>query len=225
MRTTRSIAALLAAAIAFGAFALPAHAETVDGTIDSLDADALVSTELRPDYLKDPSALLVNEIDAPMTSALPEGDGNGIPFTGFRDGDIIVGFNTWSVGHAGIMDATRGISAYSYCVWSAVLTKPGCVLLEQAIKYRGYDTAFGLWVPYATTLQRSAARRFCSCQIGKPYDLLSSKTDFSRWYCSKLPWAGYKTSSGKDLDANGGYWVTPADLYNDKDTRVFAYGS
>lgn len=148
--------------------------------------------------------------------------GNSLPITGFRDGDLIMGFNAWSVGHVGIMDATRGISLFTSCVWSAVKEQPGCVTLEKPIKYRAYDWAYGLYVPKALLTQRSAARRFCSSQIGERYNLFSAKTDYTQWYCSKLPWAGYYTSARKDLDANGGYWVAPVDIYNDGDTKVFA---
>lgn len=201
-----------------------------------------VEGEARPNLPKDPAALSASPIpqsaepagdatysasgDVAPTGVLPTGvaptSGNSLPINGFNDGDIILGFNTWSVGHSGIMDGTRNIALTSSCVWSAVKESPGCVVLERPSKYRGYDFAFGLWVPRALSSQRASARRFCSSQIGERYNLFSAKSDHTQWYCSKLPWAGYRDRALRDLDANGGYWVTPADLYNDSDTSVFA---
>ena len=194
-----------------------------------------VEGESRPDLVKDPAALEAVSVSPISTTAVMElaptnatsadaaiTGGNALPITGFADGDLILGFNAWSVGHSGIMDATRGIALTSSCIWSAVKETPGCVLLEKPSKYRGYDWAYGLWVPKALATQRTSARRFCSAQIGERYNLFSAKWDHTQWYCSKLPWAGYSQRAYKDLDANGGYWVTPADLYNDSDTRVFA---
>jgi len=194
-----------------------------------------LEAESRPDIAKDPAALEAAAIPTASGASVTElpptdatstdvaiASGNALPITGFADGDLILGFNAWTVGHSGIMDATRGIALTSSCIWSAVKEAPGCVTLEKPSKYRGYDWAYGLWVPAAPASQRASARRFCSSQIGERYNLFSSKWDHTQWYCSKLPWAGYRVSAWKDLDANGGYWVTPADLYNDGDTRVFA---
>ncbi len=154
------------------------------------------------------------------------GDGsNSLSFTSFDDGDIIVAIQSLSVGHAGIWDDRydRGVS--SRCVWSAVKSSPGCVLREAPIKYRTYDRAYGLWVPSVASWRRASARSYAAAQAGEKYDMSSSKSSQSRWYCSKLVWAGYKYRANVDLDANGGYWVAPVDLYNDTQTRCFASAS
>jgi len=206
------------------AIAVPsASAETLEAESSVVSLDG----ESRADLPKDPAALKASELSAPLSidgavSDVGITSGNALPISGFRDGDIILGFNAWSVGHSGIMDATRGIGLTSSCVWSAVKESPGCVTLEKPSKYRGYDWAYGLWVPSAYASQRTSARRFCSSQLGERYNLFSAKSDHTQWYCSKLPWAGYSQRAYRDLDVNGGYWVTPADLYNDGDTRVFA---
>ncbi len=198
-----------------------------------LDDPLAVSAEgeYRADLRKDPAARFASSAFTDAVSrdlagtGLVVSGGNSLPIAGFADGDIIAGFNTWSVGHTGIMDATRGIALTSACIWSAVKEAPTCVTLERPNKYRGYEWAAGLWVPGALASQRTSARRFCSSQTGERYNIASSKSDYTQWYCSKLPWAGYTDRAAKDLDANGGYWVTPADLYNDNDTRVFAYSN
>lgn len=212
---TALVGVLLIATMTGTAFASSAPLTRAQGTWRS-------GREIRPDFAKDPAALEADADLPPAAAGLP-GDGeNDLSLTGFADGDLIEGFDSWSVGHTGIMDITRTIAWYSNCVWSAVKDGSGCVVLERPIKYRGYDYAYGLWVPAATTYQRTSARRFCSSQLGEPYNLFSSKSDYAQWYCSKLPWAGYVDRAQRDLDVNGGYWVTPADLYNDDETRVFA---
>ncbi|PKQ29708.1 MAG: hypothetical protein CVT60_03905 [Actinobacteria bacterium HGW-Actinobacteria-10] len=216
MNLSKLIAALVAAAVTAAIFApatlaVPARAKSQRHRASE-----------RLEIPKDPAALAASNTDMPHDAGLPGDGSNNLQFDLFRDGDIILGFDAWTVGHAGVLDGTRNISAYTYCVWSAIKSGAACVTLEQGGKYRHYDWAFGLYVPGTTLAQRSAARRFVSYQAGEPYVLASAKTDFTRWYCSKLPWAGYKSQASRDLDSNGGYWVTPADLYNDAETRVFA---
>lgn len=155
------------------------------------------------------------------------GDGqNTIAFTSFDTGDIIVVLGT-TFGHAGcwsdaLYSASRGL--YSYCIWSANTTPVNGVQLEQPVKYRAYDRAYGLWVPKKANCG-SAVVSYCALQRGEPYNIVSSKTDYARWYCSKLPWVGWRLKAGVDLDADGGYWVWPVDLVNDSDTAVFVRAS
>lgn len=168
---------------------------------------------------------VVSHPDTTPPSAGGDGDGaNNIPFYGFDDGDLIVVLGTLT-GHAGEWDDTRfNGSLYSYCVWSANTAPRNGVQLERPLKYRYYDVAYGLWVPYVTIARRVAARAYCSAQNGEPYNIQSSKTNQSAWYCSKLGWSSYRYTSGVDLDADGGYWVWPVDLLNDSQTSLFAYG-
>jgi hypothetical protein len=146
---------------------------------------------------------------------------NNITFDKFASGDIVLGLGTLT-GHAGVYDAAYGSSIYSYAVWSANKTSLlfGRVLREQCLKYRDYPIAYGLWVPSRVS-KRSAVRYYCRLQNGEPYDITSRKSDTSRWYCSKLCWAGWRYVGGVDLDADGGYYVWPVDLLNDSQTRVF----
>lgn len=215
MNTSKLTAALVAAILFAAALAPAASAAPATGTPPRHGQGE------RAAIPKDPAALEAATDSMPDDAGSPGDGNNNLRFDLFDDGDIILGFDSWSVGHAGILDGTRSISASTYCVWSAVKTAPTCVSLEQGVKYRSYDYAYGLYVPGSTLTQRSGARRFASYQRGEPYVLASPKTDYSRWYCSKLAWAGYKTQAARDLDANGGYWVTPVDLYNDAETRVF----
>lgn len=160
--------------------------------------------------------------EPPINAGLP-GDGhNAISFSSFDDGDIIVGLGDSITGHAGEWDDYfyHG-SVYDTAVWSALKTA-NRVLRQTAIGFRSYDRAYGLWVPSVPSTTRVSTRNYCRAQVGEPYDIASSKSNTAEWYCSKLPWAAYKYRAGVDLDANGGYYVWPADLLNDPSTYVFA---
>lgn len=160
--------------------------------------------------------------DTPPTDAGSPGDGhNAISFGSFDDGDIIVGLGDSVTGHAGEWDDYyyHG-SAYDNAVWSA-LKSTNSVLREDAVHFRSYDRAYGLWVPSVSASTRVTTRNYCRGQAGEPYDITSSKSNTAEWYCSKLPWAAYKYRAYVDLDANGGYYVWPADLLNDPSTYVF----
>jgi hypothetical protein len=160
--------------------------------------------------------------DVAPPSAGGNGDGyNSISFSKFDSGDIVVVLGTLT-GHAGIFDRGRYASMYSYAVLSANKTPVSSVQYEQCIKYRGYPEAFGLWVPALDWCGKSALA-YCRGQMGEPYNIASSKTDTTQWYCSKLVWAGWRWASQLDLDADGGYWVWPVDLVNSRYTAVFGH--
>lgn len=149
------------------------------------------------------------------------GDGrNSLSFSAFDDGDMVVALGT-ATGHAGCWADRRFVTLDSRCVWSANTSPVNGVQLEQPRKYQAYDYAYGLWVPSKATFG-AAVVGYCATQLGEPYNISSSKTDYTRWYCSKLSWVGWKLKTGLDLDADGGYWVWPVDLVNDTQTAVFA---
>lgn len=83
-----------------------------------------------------------------------------------------------------------------------------------------YEKAAALVVSPASMTNRKAATTYAAAQMGEEYNWSSPKNVAYEWYCTKLPWAGFK-GRGYDIDANGGYWVTPDDIYNDNDTGVF----
>lgn len=168
--------------------------------------------------------ILPSDDSTPTADLGGDGDGtNTIAFGSFDDGDILCAFpGTTFTGHTGIWKDGLHVSDSSYCVWSANTTPANGVQRERASRYRGYDYCYGVWVPSKAAHGLSVVN-WCAAQAGEPYDISSSKTDYSRWYCSKLPWAGWKVKTAVDLDADGGYWVKPADLVNDTQTSTFAY--
>jgi len=79
---------------------------------------------------------------------------------------------------------------------------------------------------YTNSSIRNSATSYARAQLGEPYTIYTSKTNQSKWYCSKLVWAGYYWRSNKsiNLDPNGGYWVTPNNLWYTGWTYVRAIG-
>lgn len=197
------------------ASALPAYA----GPHKSLDSNGRVPKKWdleKPKVARHP--------DEAPTTASGNGDGsNTLSFGAFDSGDMVVGLGT-ATGHAGCWADSRYVTAESSCVWSANTTPVNGVQLEKARKFRSYDYAYGLWVPTKASYGNSVVS-YCAAQAGEPYNIASSKTDYTKWYCSKLPWVGWKLKAAIDLDADGGYWVWPVDLVNDSQTTVFASAS
>jgi len=158
--------------------------------------------------------------DTAPSSAGGSGDGaNAITFSNFDDGDIVVVLGT-ATGHAGLFDEPRYVTINSSAILSANTTPRNGVQYETCVKYRGYDSAYGLWVP-GYTWAGVSARNFCRAQLGEPYNIAASKSDDTAWYCSKLAWAGWRRRASVDLDADGGYWVWPVDLVNSGRTAAF----
>jgi hypothetical protein len=169
-----------------------------------------------------PKPDIASHPDTAPVSAGGNGDGyNGISFTYFDSGDIVVVLGT-GTGHAGIFDRAYYTGLYSYAVWSANTTPRNGVQREACIKYRTYDVAYAVWMP-AVSGFGSRARYYARAQSGEPYNIGSSKTNQSSWYCSKLAWAAWRYTAGIDLDGDGGYWVWPVDLLGSKWASIFGY--
>lgn len=163
--------------------------------------------------------------DASRSAAGGDGDGhNAMSFSAFDDGDVLCAFpGTTFTGHAGVWkDSLYRGSTSDKCVWSANTSPANGVQLETCGKYRTYDYCYGEWVPSKASYG-PAVIAWCAAQVGEPYDIGSAKTDYTRWYCSKLAWAGWRVKTGVDIDGDGGYWVKPGDVVNDAQTSTFAY--
>lgn len=69
-----------------------------------------------------------------------------------------------------------------------------------------------LWYSSMTSTNRSNIVTYMKSQIGESYNLSSSKTNSTQWYCSKLQWKAYNYELSIDVDKNGGYTVYPKDI-------------
>jgi len=142
-----------------------------------------------------------------------------------RHGDFLLGHNGWRPwgywNHAGIWD--NGVT-----YWKTIHARGyGWGVRRDAWNYflRHYSTVavMGVWT---STTMRYYAVWYARAQLGEPYSIWTSKTNQSKWYCSKLVWASYYWWSGRriNMDPNGGYWVTPNDLWYSGWTYLRAYG-
>ncbi|QAA21829.1 YiiX/YebB-like N1pC/P60 family cysteine hydrolase [Sporolactobacillus terrae] len=73
------------------------------------------------------------------------------------------------------------------------------------------------YILHAGAQRYTAAQSYAYSKRRKPYSLLVSKGDKSAYYCSQLVWQSWRPQRF-NLDSNGGFFVTPADLENDSQT-------
>lgn len=220
---------------------VPVHSDTAPSIAGDGGVDVGAPASGVPDPLEiaapDPAVLAAEDAATPeatrvvdISSSSRSGDfdmsagdrRNGIVFTRFTDGDIVVVLDPWSVGHAGLFDRSAYASLNSWAVISANVTPVRGVQRERCSRYRNYDRAYGLTVPsqYHHHVQ---ARLFAQRQMGKPYVLSLFKTDTRSYYCSKLVWCAWKYTAGVDLDGDRGLYVWPVDLINSPLTALFGY--
>lgn len=64
----------------------------------------------------------------------------------------------------------------------------------------------------ASWSQRATAVMIARVQNPDSYSIFTRKTEASLWYCSKLVWFAYRRATGRSLDPDWGFWVTPHDL-------------
>ena len=176
----------------------------------------------RPGGLQKPKLAPHPDVAPPSASSVVSDGFYPITFERFQTGDLVVVLGTLS-GHAGLFDKSLYLnSLYCTAVWSANIAPFNGVQREACIKYRNNPRAYGLRVTGHTD-HATAARNYARSWMGRPYDLNVSKTDERRFYCSKVAWLAWRKAAGVDLDADGGYWVWPADLLADSQTTLFGY--
>ena len=155
----------------------------------------------------------------------PAGAHSRVDLRTARHGDFLLGHKGWAPWgywrHAGMWDAYGGYNktvharGYGWGVrrdawnWFATHYSKAAVM--------------GVWT---SATVRSQAGWYAIAQIGEPYTLWTSKTNQSKWYCTKLVWASYYWRSGRviDLDSNGGFWVTPNNLWYSRWTYIRSFG-
>ena len=142
-----------------------------------------------------------------------------------RHGDFLLGHKGWAPWgywrHAAMWDAYAGgnktLHARGYG-WG--------VRHDSSYWFRTHYSRAAVMGVYTSSGVRSSAGWYARWQLGEPYTLFTSKTNQSHWYCSKLVWASYYWRSGRriNLDPNGGFWVTPNNLWYSGWTYVRSIG-
>lgn len=157
----------------------------------------------------------------------PPSGTNNIDYTYFEDADIILvhdgtcAYGYWR--HAGTYDENKDefVSAQKNDVGNGT-----GVIWEDKNWYRNnYDEALGVWVVDYENEMRNEIRDMImttlKAQLGEPY-ALSSYWDTDSWYCSKLPWYGWREHWSVNLNSDGGLCV-PDDIDECDETSRFAY--
>ncbi|UHA75607.1 hypothetical protein [Paenibacillus sp. 481] len=150
---------------------------------------------------------------------------NSITTDGLVKGDIMLLNDPGTslqgnIDHAGMYDGTKDDN----CIYTA---QPGeGVKWERVSHWRGHDEAWGLEVTGVTTSTKANAfdQARSAARLGETYYWYAGKGDHNSWYCSKIPWHGY-SALGTEIDTNGGYWVTPDDLYMSHRTGTIKYST
>jgi len=159
----------------------------------------------------------------------PTTGSNNISYSAFENADIIlVHDGSCAYGyyrHGGTYDETEDQFI------SAQLNNQGNgvgVIWEDKNWYQdNYDEAIGVWVPDYDNEIRNETRdmimNYLEDQLGEPY-YLSLYITRSSWYCTKLPWVGWKEFYNTNINAGielGSNFCLPDDIYADFDTEVF----
>ncbi len=167
-----------------------------------------------------------------------DGSGRAITsawFAGLADGDILLsyGYNsssssgigilipgTWK--HAGLYSATNrsgGDDEYRVASASNKTMQGFTAGWETRAKWIGESGVQSRKIRNVKTADINAAFTYIMGHLGQPYKL-SSRTDETSWYCSKLVWKAFK-NRGYDLEPTPAWYdsyVTPQDLHDDNDT-------
>jgi len=174
------------------------------------------------------------------------GDGNTLDFSDFRAGDMVVMRDSscsffivscyWS--HAATFDSDYYTGAESdFALWSAYPTgaapsdnssspysTSGRVGRQSVDSIHDYSRAYGLTVAAVSDSDAYDVTTYIYSQRAEDYYTLTTKTNTTKWYCSKLPYRAYSTEASKTLDYDGGYYVLPDDIYMDSDVSTFETG-
>ena len=210
--------------------------EMLDSGQTSVVSDATLIERLKS--LIDPDGKVPSLTDSQLSERLNNSSTVDIPFTSY-DGNIIStrkflnayiilasnGYCAWGYwNHAGMYDKRYNHELLDDHVFWSAIPRAG-VLLQTRRHFRRYRRAVGLRVYRVNDEQRSNCVRYARTLEGRPYSLLASKSSNTYWYCSKVPWKAYYTQANKDIDYNGGRWVTPDDIWKSPLTIPITYGS
>ncbi len=158
------------------------------------------------------------------------GDGNALSYKDLEKwavkGDILLGDNVGKsiqgdINHAGIYNGEA--SKYNGNVILSAQPGPG-VLMESIGKWSD-DNNLVMIVTVKHISDEEKAKAYDTvaavADIGEEYSLLTLKFTTKEWYCSKIPWYAYNNIDKHiDIDADGGIFVSPTDIYKDKDIEI-----
>ncbi len=185
----------------------------------SLDIDSLAA------YIDMQALFAASGIDPAVGEVAKVDSKSNVNLGVARHGDFLLGHNGWRPwgywNHAAMWDAYHGNSKTLHARgygWG--------VRHDASNWFRTHYRKAAVMGVWTSAYVRYSAGWYARAQVGEPYTIWTSKTNQSRWYCSKLVWASYYWRSGRaiDLDSNGGYWVTPNNLWYSGWTYIRSIG-
>ncbi|KOC52283.1 hypothetical protein IRP63_07095 [Clostridium botulinum] len=92
---------------------------------------------------------------------------------------------------------------------------------------RSYDEAVGVNINSCSSNsnQLNDMMNWLSQFIGKDYSIIRASKSLNEndlWYCSLIPWKGYKNYFNVDIDSNQGRFVAPDDIIRFKSSTIIA---
>jgi uncharacterized protein YycO len=135
------------------------------------------------------------------------------PWNRLKWGDIVLGRGRMSKLHSIPYGYFRHTGIWHLHEKKLVSATPerGVYFQTQSYWNKVYPRLEFLTVQCLSQEMKKRVTEYARRQIGKPYRISRKNTAVS-WYCSKLPWAGYK-GKGVDIDAKKAYVVTPDNIY------------
>lgn len=76
----------------------------------------------------------------------------------------------------------------------------------------------------ASSTVRTSAAKFAVGKVGKPYNTnfaFNKTVNASKYNCSQLVWAAFRSAGGPDLDSNGGFGVYRSNIRDSKFTSTY----
>ncbi|GIP22090.1 hypothetical protein [Paenibacillus sp. J22TS3] len=153
------------------------------------------------------------------------GDGtNSFTTNGLIKGDIVLQNDPGTsiqgdINHGGMYDG----SSVDVSIYTAQPNQG--VKWEAVSEWRRHDEVWGLKTDASSSTEAAAFNKVrADASLGETYYWYAGKGDPDSWYCSKIPWYGY-SAMGIELDENGGYWVTPDDLFASSKTHLYNYST
>lgn len=162
------------------------------------------------------------------------GDGNSFKVTAMLSGEFVLPDQygvclQGLINHAAMYDSSRYYSNSSRCFLSAndddnrngkgySYTGVG---YESPNYYRNcFDQVYCGYVPGEDASEALSSAQ-SAASVGESYSLNTTKSNTSKWYCSKVLWYGYEHGLDIDIDYDGGPFVFPVDIYNDEDVSIW----
>lgn len=170
-----------------------------------------------------------NNLDRSSSSSSSDAKGFNLNFKKFHNGSIILvhrgkcPYGYWR--HVGTYSEAKQkflTAQISDCGYGS-----GVIYEPKEWYTRSYDEAVGVNINSCSSNsdKLNSMMNWLSKFIGKDYSIIKASKSLNEndlWYCSLIPWKGYKNYFNVDIDSNQGRFVAPDDIIKFKSSTVIA---